>query len=186
MNNYTHIHAETQRRHKKDERTQFFRKKICLSLYLKGFGWVTKGIIVWEWSWRLTRTATCWPPPILLAITAFLSYFPGLLMGGQPLMGHGNHSSIFSSTDSNFLCTELYYCFTPTQFKLSTVKVIPWHPRADAPVIYTGAFLILTAWPVGCQYATRGSFCATTKKIQYLSWSFLFLAVFYPYFYSIA
>ena len=31
-------------------------------------------------------------------------------------------------TDSNFLCTELYYCFTPTQFNLSIVKVIPWIP----------------------------------------------------------
>ena len=29
------------------------------------------------------------------------------------------------SPDSNFLCTELYYCFTSTQFNLSTVKVIP-------------------------------------------------------------
>ena len=38
-------------------------------------------------------------------------------------------------------------CFMPTQFKPSTVKVIPWHPRPDAPVIYTGAFLLLSAWP---------------------------------------
>ena len=44
-------------------------------------------------------------------------------------------------------CIELYYCFTPTQFNPSTVNVIPWHPRPDSPVIYTGTFLILTAWP---------------------------------------
>ena len=68
-------------------------------------------------------------------------------------LGHGPHSSIFSSTataqsgawgpalldagspycilsptNSNFLCPELYYCFTPTQFHLSTVKVIPLIP----------------------------------------------------------
>ena len=54
--------------------------------------------------------------------------------------------SILSPPNSNFLCAELYYCFTSTQFNPSTVKVIPWHPRPDAPVIYTGAFLILTAW----------------------------------------
>ena len=54
---------------------------------------------------------------------------------------------LWTPTDSNFLCTELYNCFTSTQFKPSTVKVIPGHPRPDAPVIYTGAFLILTAWP---------------------------------------
>ena len=29
-----------------------------------------------------------------------------------------------------------------TQFNPSTVKVIPWYLRLDAPVIYTGAFLI--------------------------------------------
>ena len=43
--------------HNKDERTQFFRK-IYLSLYSKGF----KRDYVWEVSWRLTRTATYWPP----------------------------------------------------------------------------------------------------------------------------
>ena len=34
-----------------------------------------------------------------------------------------------------------------TQFNPSTVKVIPWSLRPDAPVIYTGAFLLLAAWP---------------------------------------
>ena len=38
-----------------------------------------------------------------------------------------------------------------TQFNPSTVKVIPWYLRPDAPVIYTGAFLI---WQLG-----RGSIC---------------------------
>ena len=92
----------------------------------------------------------------LMAITAFLSCSPGLLNqgpGGPASLGHGPHSSIFSPTATaqsgaweppllgagslyrilsptnlNFLCTELYYCFTPTQFNLSTVKVIPLIP----------------------------------------------------------
>ena len=34
-----------------------------------------------------------------------------------------------------------------TQFNPSTVKIISWYLRPDAPVIYTGAFLLLTAWP---------------------------------------
>ena len=34
-----------------------------------------------------------------------------------------------------------------TQFNPSTVKVIPDIPRPDAPVIYTGAFPIVKAWP---------------------------------------
>ena len=66
--------------------------------------------------------------PTLMAIAAFLSRSPGLLNrgpGGPASLGHGPHSTIFSPTNSNFLCTELYYCFTPTQFNLSTVKVIP-------------------------------------------------------------
>ena len=47
---------------------------------------------------------------------------------GPPLLGAGSLYSILPPTDSNFLCTELYYCFTPTQFNLSTVKVIPLIP----------------------------------------------------------
>ena len=66
---------------------------------------------------------------------------------GPPLLGAGSLYCILSPTNSNFVCTELYYCFTPTQFNPSTVKVIPRHPRPDALVIYTGEFLILTAWP---------------------------------------
>ena len=69
--------------------------------------------------------------PTLVAITAFLSRSPGLLNrwpGGQASLGHGPHSCIFFPTNSNFLCTELYYCFTSTQFNLPTVKVIPLIP----------------------------------------------------------
>ena len=84
----------------------------------------------------------------LMTITAFLSRSPGLLNrgpGGPASLGHVPHFSIFSPsataqlsagslyhilppTDSNFLCTELYYCFMPAQFNLSIVKVIPLTP----------------------------------------------------------
>ena len=79
--------------------------------------------------------------PTLMAITAFLSRSPGLFnrgpslcwdmvfiptsslqlqllnrgSWGPPLLGAGSLYSILSPTDLNFLCTELYYCFTPTQ-----------------------------------------------------------------------
>ena len=116
-------------------------EKIYLSLYWKG--------CVWEGVGDWTKTATYWPPPTLWLSQPFFPVLLGCSTGGQgaqPLLGHGFHSSIFSPINTNFLCTELFYCFTPTQFKPSTVKVIPWHPRLDAPGIYTGAFLILTAW----------------------------------------
>ena len=92
--------------------------------------------------------------PTLVAITSFLSRSLGLLNrgpGDSVSLGHGPYSSIFSPTataqsrawgppllgagslyrilsptDPNFLCIELYYCFTPTQFNLSRVKVIPF------------------------------------------------------------
>ena len=148
------MHAETQRQHNKDERTQFFRK-IYLSLCLKG---LLKVLLCERWVGDWTELQH-----IIMAITAFLSCSSGLLNwgpGGSASLGHGPHSSIFSPTptealnsncsiwgpegppllgagslysilsptNSNFLCTELYYCFTPTQFNMSTVKVIPLIP----------------------------------------------------------
>ena len=57
--------------------------------------------------------------------------------------------------------TRLYNCLTATYFsechictgfKPSTVEVIPWYLWPDAPVIYTGAFLIWQFGRVGGQY----------------------------------
>ena len=87
--------AEGLGKYDKDERTRFFRK-IYLSLYLKGFERVTKGIVMWE-----------------------VSFFPVLLgcsTGGTDSAGHGSYSSIFSPTDLNFLSPELYNNLTPTYF----------------------------------------------------------------------
>ena len=47
-----------------------------------------------------------------------------------------------------------------TQFNPSTVKVISWYSSRDVPVIYTGAFPILTAWP--------GSICYIFKYKRYI------------------
>ena len=51
-----------------------------------------------------------------------------------------------------------YTCFSErricTQSNPSTVKGIPWYLRPDAPVIYTGAFLIWPLGRVGGQYVT--------------------------------
>ena len=108
---------------------------------------------MWVMSWRLNRTATYWPPllwqrqrffPVLLGcLTRGLGAQPVWDMvlipasslqlqlldrgsRGPPLLGAGSLYSILSPTNSNFLCTKLYYCFTPTQFNLLTVKVIPF------------------------------------------------------------
>ena len=138
--------------HNKDKRTQFFRE-IYLSLYLKGFERVTKGIIVWEVSWRLNWTATYWPP-LSWPLQCFFPVLLGCSTGG---LGHGSHSSIFSPTDVNFLSLGLYNNLMPTyllrasQFALNSTRrqsrSPPWYPRPDVPVIYTSAFLLLIAWP---------------------------------------
>ena len=146
--------------HNKDEQTQFFRK-IYLSLYLKGFERVTKGIICERWVGDWTELQHIDPQPFRLQ----QHFFPALLgcstggLGAQPLLGHGSHSSIFSPIDLNFLSPGLYYNLTSTYFLRAShlysiqsvdsqgYPLISWYLRPDAPVIYTGAFLILTAWP---------------------------------------
>ena len=64
--------------------------------------------------------------------------------------------------------TGLYNCLTSTcfckrhictQFNPSTAKVIPWNLRPDAPVIYTGTFLIWQLGRVGGQYVTTVFIC---------------------------
>ena len=64
----------------------------------------------------------------------------------------------------NFLCTELYHYSSPTLFLLASQialiqrsSLYPDIPQPDAPVIYTGAFPILTARP--------GSICNTTTSL---------------------
>ena len=85
-----------------------------------------------------TAQSGVWGPPLLgagslyriLSPTDLKLWTPTAQSGswGPPLLGAGSLYSILSPTNSNFLCTELYYYFTPTQFNLSTVKVITLIP----------------------------------------------------------
>ena len=146
--------------HNKDERTQFLRK-IYLSLYLKGFERVTKGFSVWEVSWRRNRTATKLTPT-LMDITTFLSPSRGLLngggAGGPASLGHGpipasslqltwtscrRGYKIIWRPPTSCECHNFALNSNPQQ---SRSPLISWYLRPDAPVTYTGAFLLLTAW----------------------------------------
>ena len=130
-----------------------------LEKYTSHFIWkferVAKGFTVWEISWRLNRTATYWPPhpdssvhhsvfPVLLGCT---TWGPG----PQPLLRHGSHSSIFTPTDLNVwrppTSRERHNFALNSTPRQSRSPLIFWYLRPDAPVIYTGAFLLLTAWP---------------------------------------
>ena len=146
--------------HNKDERTLFF-SKIYLSLYWK--------VCVWEVSWRPNKDCNILSPQLFWLSQPFLPVLLGCSTGGlgpQPLLGHGSHSSIFSPTDLNFLSLGFYNNLTSTyflrasQFALNSTprqaRSPPDIPRPDAPVIYTSAFLLLTAWP--------GSICNTVHN----------------------
>ena len=86
--------------------------------------------------WTLTAQSGTWEPPLLgasflyriLSPTDWTSSPPSYIIIWRPL---------FFLRASQFR----------TQFNPSTVKVISWYLRPDAPVIYTGVFPILTAWP---------------------------------------
>ena len=109
----------------RDERIQVFRK-IYISLYLKGFKMVTKGFTVWEVGWRPNKDCNILTPELFWLLQPFFPFCWAAQSGawGPPLLGDGSLYRILSPTNSNFLC----YCFTPTQFNLSTVKVIPLIP----------------------------------------------------------
>ena len=124
-----HIHAETYSRQWGAETV--LQKNIPLTLFER--------VVCERWVGDWTKLQDIAPPtPTFLAITRFLSPSPGLLnrgLGAKPLLGHGSHSSIFSSTDLNFLSPELYIIIwrpptscerqIHTQFNPSSVKVTP-------------------------------------------------------------
>ena len=118
-------------------------------------------------------------PPTLLAITAFLSRSPGLLNRGP-----GSPTSAGTLVLIPASCLQLSWTscrrgyiiiwLPPTSCKRhnfalnstprqSRSPLISWYLRPDAPVIYTGAFLLLTAWP------GRRSICntITNSSINY-------------------
>ena len=138
--------------HNKDERTWFFGK-IYLSLYLKGFERVTKGIICERWVGDWTELQHIDPHSSGHSSLSFPFSWAAQLC-------------IFSPTDQNFLSPGLYNNLMPTYFlrasHLYSIQPvdnqghprIPWYLWPDAPVIYTGAFLILQPGRVGGQYVT--------------------------------
>ena len=138
--------------HNKDERTQFIRK-IYLSLYLKGFERVTNCIIGERWVGDWTELQHVDPHSSGHSSNSF-SYSWAAQPGAKLLLGHGSYSNIFSPTDLNFLSPGLYNNLTPTYFLRAShlysiqpvdsqgYPLISWYLRPDAPVIYTGAFLI--------------------------------------------
>ena len=146
--------------HSKDEWTHFFRK-IYLSLYSKGFERVTKGFTVWEMSWRLNRTAIYWPAnssgynsiSFRFSWAAQLGAWGPSLCWDMVLIPASSLQLIWTSCRRGYIIIwrpptscEHHIC---TQFNTSTIKVIPWYLRPDAPVIYTGAFLLWQPSRVG-------------------------------------
>ena len=133
---------------------------------------------MWEVSWRLNKDSNILTPLTLLAITAFLSRSPDLLNkgpGGPASAGTwfsfqhllSNSLELWTQTDLNFLSPGLYNNFTSTYFLRTSQfarNSTPIQSRSPSDIfdrmhlyIYTGAFLLLTAWP--------GSVCNTRNVV---------------------
>ena len=145
----------------KDDQTQFFRK-IYLLLYSKGLrkGYCVRGELKTEQ--RLQHIDTHSSGYSIISFPFSWAAQLGAWWGSY-LLGPGFHSSDWNiwlqtliSNCSHFLSHPGYIiiwrppascCVTiRTQFSPSTVKVNTRYLRPDAPVIYTGAFLI---WQLG-------------------------------------
>ena len=143
----------------------------------------TKGLrkgYVWEVSWRLNKTAIYWPPPSSSGHSSpSLSFSwaaqPGTLRA-QLSAGFGSHcfelQQLTPKSDLQLTRTScsnrLYNCLTSTCFSERRIcthstrpqsRLSPWYLRPDAPVIYTGAFLIWQLGRVGGQYVTKPYNC---------------------------
>ena len=162
----TYSYADVCRNISNTIKTSGHSSKIYLSLYSKGFERVTKGFMRERWVEDWTELQHI-DPPNLLATPVFLSRSPGLLNRGA--WGPASPGTWFSfqhflSSWSKLPVAPGYIIIWPsptscerhicTQFNPSTVKVIPWYLQPDAPVIYTGAFLIWQLGRVGGHYVT--------------------------------
>ena len=152
---YTYTYTCGNKINNNDEQTHFFRK-IYLSHFLQnGCERVAKGLCV-RGELETEQTATHWPP-VPLTIVALLFSFcwaaqPGFLKA-QALCWELVLTA--SNCNSNFNCNWLqltqlsvapgyiivwrppasYECRICTEFNLSTVKVISWYLRPDAPIL---------------------------------------------------
>ena len=154
---YVYIYMRKQNQQNDDERTHFFRKiYLSLSPFIQnGCERVTKGLCV-RGELETEQTVTYWPP-VSLSLAAFLSHSDGQLNRGS----WGSialcwvlvlsTASYLQPTDSNsFRAVAPGYIIVwrppvscehriCTQFNPSTVKVIPWYLRPDAPVPWSTA-----------------------------------------------
>ena len=99
--------------------------------------------------------------PTLLATGAFLSRSPELLNrgpGGPASLGtlvlipaSSLQLTDFLSSPGLYNCSTITFFLWASQIALNSTRprsrLYPDIPRPDAPIIYTGTFLILTAWP---------------------------------------
>ena len=117
-------------------------------------------------SWRLNRTATYWPP-LYWPWPRFFPILQGCSTGGlgapplwELVFSTASYLRLIWSPKSLASCLHRGYIiiWRPLFFlrasQFRTFSTLPrsrlWYPdipRPDAPVIYTGAFPILTAWP---------------------------------------
>ena len=133
--------------HNNDERTQFFRK-IYLSKFIRNG---CERIMCERWVGDWTDSNILTPNSSVFSSTSFSFCWAaqsGILRAHSPLLGAGSLYSILSPTNWTSCRTGLYYCFRPptscerricTQFNPSTVKIIPWYLRPDAPVPWSTA-----------------------------------------------
>ena len=118
-------------------------------------------------SWRLNRTATYWPPKssgyssisFPFSWTAQPGAWGPSLCWDMVLIPASSLQLIWTFCHRGYIIIwrppnscEHHIC---SQFNPSTVKVIPWYLQSDAPVIYTGAFLIWWSGRIGDQYAAQ-------------------------------
>ena len=156
--------------HNKDERRYFFRKYTSHFIW-QGSKGLQKVLLCERWVGDWTELQHI--DPTLMAITAFLSRFPGLLNrgpGGPISLEHDPHSSIFSPTDLNFLSPGLYNNLTSTYFlrasEFHSIQPLDSQGRTWSPDIFDWMHLLFTLvhiffWQlgqVGGQYATISPF----------------------------
>ena len=107
--------------------------------------------------------------------------------GGQPLLGHFSHSSIFFPTDLNFLSPGLYNNLTPTYFP----RASQFHSQFNPSTVKVASDLLISS--TGCTYylhryiSSFDSLAGSVVNIQHVpSWLKLFLYSFFIFFSSVS